>query len=123
MTTTGEGEPREDGLGRGGDNPPPTNRATGAQGHDKKNDESIGGQKTAALLCPQRGTAADNRRVGTPTRHIYGTDGARPKHSALARREYNLLAPTGTAVDPANAGDPGSAAGQGATGEQDRREP
>ena len=88
MTTTGEGEPREDGLGRGGDNPPPTNRATGAQGDDNKNDESIGGLKTAALLCPQRGTAADNGRVGTPTRHISGTDGARPEHSTLACREY-----------------------------------
>ena len=110
-------------MGRGGDETPPTNRATGVQGDDNGNDESIGRPKTAALLCPQRGTAAENSRVGTPTRHISGTDGARPEHSALARRKYNLLAPTGTAVDPADAGDPGSTAGHGATGEQDRREP
>ena len=34
-----------------------------------------------------------------------------------ACRKYGLLAPTGTAVDPADAGDPGRAAGHGDTGE------
>ena len=64
---------------------------------------------------PQRIMAADTDSLGTPTRHTAGTDGARPKHGALARREYGLLAPTGTAVNTAAAGDQGSRDGHKAT--------
>ena len=56
-----------------------------------------------AVPRPQQGTAAENNNVGTLLRHTTVTDGARPKHSALARREYGLLAPTGTVFDPAAA--------------------
>ena len=35
---------------------------------------------------------AGNGRAGPPPKNFNGTDGARSKHSALARREYNLLA-------------------------------
>ena len=52
--------------------------------------------------------AVDNDIAGTPTRHTDSTDGARPEHGTLACREYGLLAPTGTAVNPADAGDPRS---------------
>ena len=69
----------------------------------------------------QQGTAANNGSTGTPTRHTSGTDGATPKHGALARRKYGLLAPTGTAVDLADAGDPGSADGHEASGELARQ--
>ena len=78
----------------------------------------MGGPRTAALPRPHRGTAAEESSVGIPTRYTDGTDGARPEHGALARHEYGLLALTGTAVDPADAGDPGSADGHEATGEQ-----
>ena len=65
----------------------------------------------------------DNGSAETSLRHTAGTDGARPKHGALAHREYGLLAPAGTAVDPADTGDPSSKTGHGATGGQDGREP
>ena len=77
----------------------------------------------AAPPRPQRGTAANDGSKDTPSRHTAGTNGTRPKQGALARREYGLLARTGTAVDPADAGDPGRAASHGAMGEQDGRKP
>ena len=43
-------------------------------------------------------------------RHIDGADGARPKHSALARQEFILLAPEATEEteeDPASVGNQG----------------
>ena len=72
----------------------------------------MGGTKTAAETCSAE----------TPLRHTTGTDGARPEHVALARREYGLLAPMGMTVNPANAGDPGSADSHGETGEQARQD-
>ena len=36
-------------------------------------------------------------------RHPDGADGARPKHGALVRREYSILAPEEQAGDPAAA--------------------
>ena len=51
-------------------------------------------------------------------KHTTITDGARPEHSMLASRNYSLLAPTGTAVDPDDAGEPGSADGYEVTREQ-----
>ena len=62
----------------------------------------------AAVPRPQRGMTADNGSAGTLTRHTASTDGARPKHGGLVRREYGLLAPTGTAVDMDDTGDLGS---------------
>ena len=83
----------------------------------------MGGPRTAEPSRPQQGMAADGGSVETLTRHNAGTDGARPKHSALARRGYSLLAPAGTEVAPADVGNPGSEAGHGSTGDQDGREP
>ena len=116
VTTTGKGIPREDGRGQGGDENPPTTRATGAQGNSDGEDESMGGLRMAAPLRPQRGTAADNGSAGNPTRYTAGTDSARPEHGALVRRKYGLLAPMGTEVDTADVGDPGSEDGHKATG-------
>ena len=98
MKTTGEGKPGEDGRGRVGDEHPPTTQATGAQGASGGADEWMGGLRTATPPLPQRGMAADNDSTGTPTRHNYGTDGARPENGALAHRKYGLLAPE----DPAS---------------------
>ena len=74
---------------------------------------------------PQQGTTAENNNMGTLLRHTTVTDGARPKHSALARREYSLLAPTGTVFNPAAARDQVSGDGHEAirmTANQSRRE-
>ena len=101
---------------RGGDENPPTIRSTGAQGDGGGEDKWMGGPKTTAPLRPQRDTAVDNGSAGTRTRHTASADSARPKHSALARRRYGLLAPTGAAVDPVNVGDPGIEDGHEATG-------
>ena len=78
----------------------------------------MGRPRTVAPPSPRRGTAADDGSAGTPTRHSFGTNGSRPEHGALARRKYGLLVPTETAVESADAGDPGSADGHRATGEQ-----
>ena len=63
------------------------------------------GLRTATPTLPQRGTAADKGGAGTLTRYTGGTDCARPEYGTLARHEYGLLAPMGTSVDPADAGD------------------
>ena len=89
VTTMGEGEPREDGQGRGRNEIPPTTQANGAQGDGGDNNEWMGGPRTVAPLQPQRGTAADNGSTGTLRRHTAGTagtNGARPEHGALVRR-------------------------------------
>ena len=65
---------------------------------------------------PHQGTAADNGSVGIPTRHTAGADSTSPEHGTLARRKYVLLAPTGTAVDPDDAGELGSGDGHKAIG-------
>ena len=122
MTTAREGTPRADKRERGGDKKPPTTRATGAQGYGVGDNESMGRPRTAALPRPQRGTAADDSIAGTPPRHTAGTNGARPKHSALAHHECALLGPTVTEVNQADVGDPGSAAVHGVTGDQDQRD-
>ena len=117
VTTVGESVLREDRRGRGGDEKPPTNRSTRAHGDGGGGNESMGGPRTVPLPRPQRGMTEDEGSAGTPTRRTAGTNSARPEHGALARREYGLLALTGTAVNPANGGDPERAAGHGATGE------
>ena len=82
------------------------------------------GATTRSARTPERPTAADDGSAETLPRHTSGTNGARPKHRALASRKYGLMAPTGTVVDLDDAGDPGSADGheakEGLAG-QDRR--
>ena len=107
----------------GGDENSPTTQATGAQGAGGGANERIGGPRTAALPRPQWGMAADDGSAGNPPRHTAGTDVSRPEHGALAHRKYSLLEPIGIAVDPADADDPGSEAGHGATVDQDGRAP
>ena len=67
-----------------------------------------GRAKYGSTVAPTQGHGSRRWQCGTPTRHTAGTDGARPKHGALARREYGLLAPKGMEVDPADTGDSGS---------------
>ena len=98
--------------------PPITTRATGAQGDGGGKDKLTEGPRTVLPQCPHRGTTADNGSSGTPMRHTASTNGARPKHIALACREYGLLASMGMAVDPANTGYPWSKASHEATWEQ-----
>ena len=73
--------------------PPPTTRATGAQGDGGGDDKPMGGPRTAALPRPQRGTAADDGSAETPPRNNASIDGARPDHGALKRCENGLLEP------------------------------
>ena len=79
----------------------------------------MGGLRTAEPPWLQRGTVADNGSAGTLPRHTAKSNGARPEHNALVRREYGLLALEGMAVDPADTGDTGSEASHGATADQD----
>ena len=81
----------------------------GAGGGDRKNPTTqsneahrYGGGANERMGKPR--TAADKVSAGTLTRHTAGTDGARPEHSALARRKYGLLALEEPAGDPAVAG-------------------
>ena len=83
----------------------------------------MGGTRTVAPPGSQRGTAADDGSAETLPRNTAGTDGASPKHGALARHKYSFLAPAGMAVDPADAGDLSSEVGYEAKWDQDGREP
>ena len=83
----------------------------------------MGGPRTAEPPRPHRGTEADNGSAETLPSHTASTNGARPKHSALARRKYVLLAPAGTAVNPSDVGDSGSETVHRDTEDQDGREP
>ena len=76
-TTASKGGPREDGRGQGGGKNPTTTRETRAQGADGSDDGPMGGPRTAA----------DNGSAENLSRHTAVTDGARPKHDALARHE------------------------------------
>ena len=49
----------------------------------------------------QQGTAEGERGEVSTQRHPNGSDVARPKHSALAHREYGLLTPEDASGDPA----------------------
>ena len=60
VTTAGGSKPRENGRGQGGDETPPTNRATGAQGNSGGDDGPMGRLRTAEPPCPQRDTAVDD---------------------------------------------------------------
>ena len=57
-TPEGDGVPGEDGQGRGGGGPPPTNQETEANRDSGGNEEMTSGPGTAALTSPHRGTAA-----------------------------------------------------------------
>ena len=76
----------------------------------------------AAPPQPQLGTKAGDGSVGTPKRHTTGMNGARPKHGALACREYGLLAPMWMAADQANVRDPRRADGHESIEEQARQD-
>ena len=118
-TTATKVGPREDRRGRGEDRTPPTARATRAQGADGVENGPMGEPRTAEPPRPQRSTEAYTDSAENQPRHTAGTNGARPKHGALTRHEYGFLAPAGTVVDHADAGDTGSEAGHGATTDQD----
>ena len=65
------------------------------------------GKGPAAPPIPQRSTTADIDSSGNPHRHPDGADssnGARPKNSGLARREYDLLAQAEPVGNPISAG-------------------
>ena len=96
VATKGEGVPGEDGRGCVGDGNPPTTRETREAATSSRDKE-----RTPRL---QRGTASVGDSAGNLLRYTAGADSARPKHGALARREYGLLSPTELAVDPADAG-------------------
>ena len=64
----------------------------------------------------------DDGRAGTWPRQSHGADGARSKHGALARREYDLLASEATEGGPANVGAASSKGGHGALANQEGTE-
>ena len=108
VKTAGEGEPREDGRGRGGDNPLPITRETEARGAGGGNDKRMGRSRMAVPPRPQRGMAVVGESAGTLTRNTAGTDGTRTEHGALVRRKSGLPAPTETAVNLDDVGDQGA---------------
>ena len=59
------------------------------------------GQEPAVPQSPQRGISEGKRGEVRSHRHPDGTNSARTKHGALARRKYSLLAPEEPAGDPA----------------------
>ena len=65
-------------------------------------------QEPAAAPSTQQGTEEGERVEVITQRHSDGADGTRPGHSALACREYGLLAPEEPAGDPATVGPQGS---------------
>ena len=125
MTIEGDGVLGTDGQGKGEDGKFSANRDTEGNITTCCGEEMASGEDTAAPPSALRRTAEGGRggikQVSTQ-RNSDGTNGARPKHGALARRKYGLLVPAGTVVDPYNVGDPGSEAGHGATEDQDGRE-
>ena len=77
VTTAREVAPRVDGPEQGGDENPPTTRATRAQGDGGSDKKSMGGMRKAAPLRPHWGTEANDGSTGTLSRHTSGTDGTR----------------------------------------------
>ena len=61
------------------------------------------GPGPAAPQRPQWGTVEGGVRKLSMHRHPNGADDSRPKHGALAHREYGLLSPEDSAGDPAAA--------------------
>ena len=82
-------------------------RNQGEQKHQpRRGDGEWAGAGAAAKSKVGQGRGRE-RKV-SKQRHPDGSDGARPKHRALAHREYGLLAPEEPAGDPAAAGPQGS---------------
>ena len=116
-TTATESGLKVDGRGRGGDEKPPTARATRMQEADGSEGNSMGGLRTAGPPGTQQDTAADDGSAGLLQRQSDGADSARSKNAMRPRRKYNLLASETTEGGRANAGDSGSETGHGATEE------
>ena len=100
----GNGVPGADIQGRGGDGNSPATRDTEGSSNLSRGEEVASRQEPAAPPSPHRGTTEVEIGEVSTERH---PDGARPKHSALARREYGLLAPAEPAGNPAAAGPQG----------------
>ena len=122
-TLEGDGVPGEDGRGRGGDENYPFIQDTKGSVNTSRREDMASGKEPVAPQIPQRGILGGEIGEVSTQGHPDGANAAKPKLSTLARREYGLLAPTGPAVDPADAKDPGIVAGHGATREQEGREP
>ena len=93
----------EDGRGQGGgEENPPTARATRGQGPDG-GDSAVRRGRTAAPDEVMEMAAGDGG-AGHPLEHFDRADGARSKHGALARREYDNMALEASERGPASAG-------------------
>ena len=95
VTPEGDRVPGAEGRGRGGGRTSPTNRDTKASRDSSSGEEMAIGTGPAVPQRPQRGIT-EGRCIEVSM--YRNPDGARPEHSALARRKYVLLAPE----DPAN---------------------
>ena len=115
MPTEGEGVPREDGPGRGGDETPPIAQAVEAREASGSDEGMPRGPMTSAPPSPQQGTAADKYSVGTLHRHPDGAGNASPENGMQLCRKYGLLALEKPAGDSAAAGTQVRGYGHGAT--------
>ena len=79
------------GAGGGGDENPPTARATRMQGADGGDNEPMGGQRTAEPPETTE-TMEEDGSVGPWSQQSDGAVGARSEQGALAHRKYDLLA-------------------------------
>ena len=90
-TTAAQDRRGEDGQGRGGgDENPPTARATRMQGADGGDGALRGGQRMAEPPVPMETTEEDDS-VGPWQEQSDGVDDSRSEHGTLARREYDIL--------------------------------
>ena len=96
VTPKGDGVAGPDRRGWGGDGKSPSTRDTEGSRNTRRGEEIASGKDLAAPQIPHQGTAECRRGEVRPQRNPDGTAGARSKHSALAHREYGLLAPEGT---------------------------
>ena len=86
VATKGEGVPREDGRGRGGDGTPPPTRSTEETKAGGGNEDMAHGPRTAVAPLPQRETAPDKDSAGPQLRQSDGANGARTKNGMHSRR-------------------------------------
>ena len=118
-TTAAQDRHGEDRQGRGGgEKNPPTARATRMQGYKSGDGTPKGGQQTAEPTGTME-TAEDDGSAGPRKEQSDGVNGARSKNSALARREYNILALKATEGGQAIAGTAGGDDGHGALAYQE----
>ena len=71
----------------------PATQDTKWSSNTSRREEMESNQKPAAPPVTQQGIVEGDRVKVNTQRHPDGADAARPKNSALARREYGLLAP------------------------------